>query len=281
MAWGKPPPQPAAAVVPSMSLSDLLSDEWVLQWVGGLFVLQFGWMALLYVVPSPMSSDVGMAAHQLTAAVPFAYAAYHGTRLWYFDEQHAALGADARGRLYAASEDAFSLARFMFGMQVFDLLVTLIVPSLRKAEHLVHHGMTLLTALCGLSGPFLMYQGAFFFGFVEVSSLPLVFVDLFRQFPRLHEGSPAGHSVNEMVRVAFAVSFLLIRCVLWPLAVLQLLRDLYAVWAAGELEGQLQMATFCVTCSVLTFLQLYWGGKIVRALLKMLAGDSSGREKEA
>jgi len=32
---------------------------------------------------------------------------------------------------------------------------------------------------------------------------------------------------------------------------------------------------------VLTFLQLYWGGKIVRALLKMLAGDSSGREKEA
>ena len=157
MAWGKSPPQPAAAVVPSMSLSDvriplratrrcprtphaaaaararttaapltplphvclqLLSDEWVLQWVGGLFVLQFGWMALLYVVPSPMSSDVGMAAHQLTAAVPFAYAAYHGTRLWYFDEQHAALGADARGRLYAASEDAFSLARFMFGMQV-------------------------------------------------------------------------------------------------------------------------------------------------------------------
>jgi len=108
-----------------------------------------------------------------------------------------------------------------------------------------------------------------------------VFVDLFRQFPRLHEGSPAVHSLNETVRVAFAVSFLLIRCVLWPLAVLQLLRDLLAVWAAGELEGQLQMATFCATCSVLTFLQLYWGGKIVRALLKMLAGDSSGREKEA
>mmetsp|Transcript_14097 Transcript_14097/g.45294 ORF Transcript_14097/g.45294 Transcript_14097/m.45294 type:complete len:162 (+) Transcript_14097:23-508(+) len=156
MAWGKTPPQPAAAVVPSMSLSDLLSDEWVLQWAGGLFVLQLGWMALLYVVPSPMSSDVGMAAHQLTAAVPFAYAAYHGTRLWYFDEQHAALGADAHGRLYAASEDAFSLARFMFGMQVFDLLVTLIVPSLRKAEHLVHHGMTLLTAFCGLSGYLLL-----------------------------------------------------------------------------------------------------------------------------
>ena len=40
--------------------------------------------------------------------------------------------------------------------------------------------------------PPLLRQGAFFFGFVEVSSLPLVFVDLFRQFPRLHEGSPAG-----------------------------------------------------------------------------------------
>lgn len=41
---------------------------------------------------------------------------------------------------------------------MFDLLVSLIVPSMRKGETVVHHGMTLITALCGLSGPYLHYQ---------------------------------------------------------------------------------------------------------------------------
>lgn len=251
----------------------------MLQWAFGLLALQGAWMLLLSLVRTPMSSDIGAAAHQLTIAVPFAYAAYHGTRLWFFDEAHAAMGSTAHGRLYGANKECFSLTRFMFGMQVFDLMVTFIVPSMRKFEHLVHHGLTLATALCGLSGPYLMYQGGFFFGFVEVSSLPLVFVDLFRQFPGLHEG-PIGHAVNEVVRISFAVSFLIIRCVMWPMVVLRLLLDLITVTQAGELQGAVQMSIFLCTCSVLTFLQLFWGFKVVSAMVKMLKGDTADRKKE-
>jgi hypothetical protein len=54
-------------------------------------------------------------------------------------------------------------------------------------------------------------QSAFFFGFVEISSVPLVFVDLFRQFPALHENSPTLHAINEAARLSFAITFLIIR----------------------------------------------------------------------
>ena len=99
-------------------LPQAFNDPWVQQWAFGLLALQAVLMVVLSIIPSPMSEDVGVAAHQLTIAVPFAYAAYHGARLWFFDEAFAAMGTSAHGRLYAASEDCFSLTRFMFGMQV-------------------------------------------------------------------------------------------------------------------------------------------------------------------
>ena len=51
----------------------------------------------------------------------------------------------------------------------------------------------------------------------------------------------------------------------------------FAVWCSAVC----QMMIFGCTCSVLTFLQLYWGYKVVAATVKMLKGDRSDREKEA
>jgi hypothetical protein len=42
-----------------------------------------------------------------------------------------------------------------------------------------------------------------------------------------------------------------------------------------------QMSIFMCTCSVLTFLQLFWGFKVVSATVKMLKGDKTDRQKEA
>ena len=92
----------------------------------------------------------------------------------------------------------------MLGFQIFDLAVTAIVPELRKAEHLAHHVATLLSAMSATSSggpPFFNYYVAFFFGFTELSSVPLVFVDLFRQLPKLGRMFPV---VNEVTRTTFA-----------------------------------------------------------------------------
>jgi len=98
------------------------------------------------------------------------------------------------------------LLRFMIGFQLYDLLATTLEPSLRKAEHLAHHGATLITAIYGSDAarPMCLYYCVFFFGIVEISSVPLVLVDLFRQLPTL-AGSPLGATLNKCTGVRFRV----------------------------------------------------------------------------
>ena len=49
-----------------------------------------------------------------------------------------------------------------------------------------------------------LYYCVFFFGIVEISSVPLVFVDLFRQLPTL-AGSPLGATLNKCAGVRVSV----------------------------------------------------------------------------
>ena len=47
-------------------------------------------------------------------------------------------------------------------------------------------------------GPYFNYYAAFFFGFTEISSMPLAFVDLFRQLPKLADANPAQRTSLEV-----------------------------------------------------------------------------------
>lgn len=124
----------------------------------------------------------------------------------------------------------------------------------------------------------------FFFGIAEVSSCFLVYVDLFRQCPGLLTTRPGGKllsTFNELSRAAFGLTFLPIRCVLWPLIVLSLLRDIIAAHAAADARLYYPAAAYHLTTSVLmTLLQQYWGSKVLRGIMKMIQGDKSERAKE-
>ena len=74
--------------------------------------------------------------------------------------------------LYSWTPPYWDLVRFMIGFQLYDLFCTIIVKDLRKLEHIAHHCLTLVTGLCGVSGPYLLHQGPFFFGITEVLSRP-------------------------------------------------------------------------------------------------------------
>jgi hypothetical protein len=171
------------------------------------------------------------------------------------------------------------------------LTVTLCVPTLRKAEHLGHHFATLLTALTAvqLGGPFFQWCAPFFLGFTEISSVPLALVDLFRGLPKLTGVSPILSAVNEVARVAFALSFLPIRCIGFPLCVFTvLLPDMISAWAANDIRCSMaSFAWMLIVPILMTCLQWFWGAKIVRVLLKekgILAGggvDKGARDKEA
>ncbi len=162
----------------------------------------------------------GLAAHQLVIFVPFAFAAYHGNMAYLFDAQLQQLAeADASERLYGLTDIGWELMRFMVGFQLFDLTVTALEKQLCKVEHLLHHSFALTTALAGSAsgGPWCTYYAVFFFAVVEVSSVPLCAVDLYRSIPSLLK-QPVHNAINEVCRVTFALSFLVVRCVAVELA---------------------------------------------------------------
>lgn len=242
---------------------------------------------MLAKVKSPFRAKPGVAAHQLVCAVPFTYAAWVGARVWLYDAGIAAMdGATYVERLYGAHDASWSLCRFMIGFQIYDLLATGLEPSLRKAEHLAHHSATLLTALAAGSagGPYFGYYGSFFFGFTEISSVPLFLVDLFRQLPNLAEGA-LGAALNEASRTGFAVAFLPIRCVWFPwVMVSKFWPDMYAAWSNADVRmAGLAFGWMAFSSAFLTFLQLFWGYKIIRVVAKGNLGgkDMKQAQKEA
>lgn len=270
-----PPPQVAYLGIP-----DVFADPWLLTWAFGLLGLHIFLQVLFGATNTLLQAKPGVAAHQIVALIPFTYAAYHGTLLWLFDEEVATLHMGTYAdRLYVHTDAGWSLCRFMIGFQLYDLLSTALEPSLRKAEHLAHHTATMLTALCAATtgGPFFTFYAAFFLGFVEVSSVPLAFVDLFRQLPAVAKKFPA---TNELVRTTFAVSFLLLRVGCFPYLMLtRWWPDLIAAYKADDIRCP--MAAYCwmfFSSVFLTFLQLFWGGKIIRVIAK---GNASGKDESA
>jgi len=261
----------------------LLADPTVLGWAGGLFACHVALQVFGTTYPNWFfSTKPGLVAHQLVIAVPFLYAAILGTALYLYDADIARLGSGTYvDRMYGWTENGWGLLRFMIGFQLYDLLATAMVPSLRVAQHLLHHGATLLTALSGadIQRPLCLYYCIFFFGIVEISSVPLVLVDLFRQLPNLTR-SRMGGFLNEQSRTLFAVSFLLLRGIAFPAMMLtSYWPDLLAAYMNNDIRcSWLAYGWGWLSSSLLTCLQLFWTMKIIRVLAK---GNVRGRDASA
>lgn len=215
----------------------------------------------------------GGCAHQIAVFFPFVYLAVRGSKLWFCEELAT---ASANDKLWGNYPDAQALVLTMFAFQIWDYTVTLVTPELCKMEHIAHHASSAVLCLLGLMNGhhgFLMYYGAFFFGVSEISSMPLALVDLFRMNKEL---ASKCDCVNEICRVSFAVLFLLIRCVYWPYVSF----DFWTSMLTGSVPVFLAIIWLLANIA-LTLLQYFWGFLIVKATIKMIKGDKSGREVEA
>ena len=180
------------------------------------------------------------------------------------------------------------LSEFVFGMMFFwDLPTSLLSKELRDVPMVLHHvGMVLVSAVAmGVLSdgrPLLGYYAPFFFGLIEVSSVPLVLVDMFHPKHKewsaylQSEASPFLHQMNETCRIVFAASFLALRALYFPFeTVMGVVPDLMAYRRSGTDMPTLPLDILVVTNLLFSMLQLYWGFLIVRTLIKMLSGISS------
>jgi len=112
------------------------------------------------------------------------------------------------------------------------------------------------------------YYTAFFYGVAEISSFPLALMNIFKNDSSLAQKYPTW---NMVIKVAFAVSFLLVRVFLWTPLMYTFLRLSYSLSSTcPTMLCFVYLRTFMVCAAFLTCLQLYWAKKIIKGLLLML-----------
>ena len=222
-----------------------------------------------------LSKDTGFVAHQVVAlGYMVALFGVGGLEWW----SGAGRVGSAEGRLFDGNPTSRWLAAITFGQMVaWDIPCGFgLVPSMSGDKIMVgHHVIMAFVAWVGMySLP--SYYYLFFFGFCELSSIPLVFVDFFhpKRFAQLAEESALLKTFNEVNRLVFAGLFIAVRACYFPYVyATMLIPDILDVYTtpSGQTNAAL-LWSIAFSATSLTLLQLYWAGLIGQQILKMLGG---------
>jgi hypothetical protein len=146
-----------------------------------------------------------------------------------------------------------------------------------------HHAVMCFVAWVGMSALPSPYY-LFFFGFCELSSIPLAVVDFFhpKHFEALTKkeaGLPALATLNELSRYAFAALFVYCRALYFPYVyATMLMPDIMALSPTQKGQDNFTMLWgIAVSCTVLTILQLHWTMLIVGQVIKLFSGGSKDK----
>ena len=204
-------------------------------------------------------------SHAIPQFLGFAVLVACGVKAWIFDGGY--IDVMATPHLRAASDYGELATTLQIPFQLYELVCAVCVKRLRgkSFELVLHHALALTLALLSARKGIYYFYGAYFMGVSEISSLPLAFVDAFKMFKQLKADYP---KTNETVRPIFAVCFLILRTLYWPVVS-------YHFWRASLAhEGDaLEVNTFLVVNVILSSLQAYWTKLIIEGLVKLLKGD--------
>ena len=248
-----------------------LALQFVLQWLCTSSLLPDGWWR-----KQPV-----FLAHQAIALPLMVYCAVVGTKAWFFPAAADVLTASTfDGRVNGHMEISEFLCAIILGAcALWDIPMTF-HKSLYSVASMGHHvGLAVMAVLC--MRPYVQYYVPFFLGVVEISSIPLQFVDLFhpKHFVELTETYAALAHLNTLSRTLFLISFILLRTFYFPYTMIAgVWPDLYAVLNSGVRGADFSIALVVSFFSVtFTVLQLYWSYLLLKQVSKAAKGDSEGR----
>jgi TLC domain len=242
----------------------------------------------------PWSKMPSFTAHQLVTVPVLLYLSIQGLREI---ELYGSAGENAVERLLSPRHGHFS--EFVLGMMFFwDIPTGLCTPPLRELPMVLHHiGMfaTAAIAMGILSDgvPILGYYAPFYFGLIEISSLPLIVVDIFHpkhkawnQYLTSNERPWWIMKINELSRLIFAFSFLLLRTIAFPyVSIAGVLADVIHVTSLplNQRNGVPNLPLYIMAFLNVLFscLQLYWGSLLIRQIIKLIYGREGTTKDKA
>lgn len=212
-------------------------------------------------------------AFEIVSGVALAWCGILGVWAWHIQRTHL-VPATPEGRLFGYLPEAHQLTALGTTFQVFDLCISLIIPEQRQPLFLCHHIMAATVSWYGLNNQYFHYYGIFYLGCSEISTIPLVAIDVAGFFPPV-PGSTFDQFVNGFCGPAFAVTFTIYRVILWWIVGYQMFQDIFVVLRNGMAHklrpGRNHVLYVMMILNLLLgLLQLYWFQIILAEAAKVL-----------
>jgi hypothetical protein len=173
-------------------------------------------------------------------------------------------------------------AAVQIGYQLWSLPVGIFHVNESHAM-LLHHGAVIMVATMSAfftSG--FRYWTPFFYGIIELSSVPLALMNMFKDRRDWIQMYPQGYTA---IRLVFCATFLGVRVLWFVPRKVRYLRDHYLLWSFAFRDHTrpvwyvVFMAGVWWSSVFLLGLQLHWGALIVRGLVKLVSPGDSGSKK--
>ncbi len=193
-------------------------------------------------------------AHQVIVLPLMVYLVWQGIVEWLSDGN----STTSQDRVLRGSY----FSDIVVGIMLWDIPTTAFTPQLRNWPMMIHHVAMLVTAalslgVCSNGTPVLGYYAPFFFGATEISTPPLVVMDVLK----CHE-LPSPDWLGPL----FAFLFLTTRAFYFPYVAGNVLFDIRNVTSNGIYPKALYSLAFLNM--LFTILQLYWGILVVQGLIE-------------
>ena len=163
-------------------------------------------------------------------------------------------------------QNFYFLCAFQFSYQLWAIPVGIFLVD-ETTQMILHHIAVVFVSFmtCFLTNGF-RYWTPFFFGMLEASSLPLAFMNMMKDSPDLIQKYPHTYFA---VRLTFALSFLMVRIIMFLPRKLVFLRDHFLLFSSsGNLWYQIYMSIVFVSSAFLMLLQIFWARLIVQGLVR-------------
>ena len=142
----------------------------------------------------------------------------------------------------------------------------------------IHHISVLIVAsISTFCNSGFRYYGAFFFGIIEISSVPLSLMNYFKDSQSLIHTYPTAYL---FIRLAFMISFLTARVIFWTPQMYDVIRCSTLLTSTCQTSiCTITAGSFTLCAILLTLLQYLWATKILSGLIRLLSKKSTKKKE--
>ena len=115
-----------------------------------------------------------------------------------------------------------------------------------------------------LLDPYAQFFVMFYYGIIELTNIPLTIMDIFKYFNHWAKQFPL---LNQVTRYTFAISFIFLRLICWPIKSWRFISGSIYLLYSGEAHDSTAVALLLISTIAMTFLQFFWGQKIFASVL--------------